>query len=348
MSRTGATAPIVSVIMAARNAESSIDAAVASVRDQTLGDWELIVVDDDSTDGTPMAVRRHAEADKRICLLNMAIQSGPGAARNAALTAARGQWVAVLDADDRYHPERLARMVEAAEAAGADAYADNLYLDCAPGKEADSLLAFDPLYLDRLGQLTLPVFLESDRPRNGQSSLGYLKPIMRRAFLSQQGFRYNQSLLVCEDSHLYARILMTGTPIHCGGWGGYYYARSEGSITRDADNHLRNAAFALASNHDLLRLARRMGDPALITSLRRHGREITAVYQIDRLKRALRQRSLTELLAWTPGGLRNSPWIAKFACARLAAGRPDNPVGLPSMRRKGPTLSHDRRATDRV
>ncbi|PWN56302.1 glycosyltransferase family 2 protein [Abyssibacter profundi] len=346
-SKTYPAVPTVSVIMAARNADQTVAEALESVRSQTLADWELIVVDDHSTDGTARVVRHAAESDPRIQLLNMAVQSGPGAARNVALAAAQGRWVAVLDADDRYHPERLERMVSAAEALDADAYADNLYLDGGPHQEMAGPLAFDADMLERLGKLDLDRFLESDRPRNGVSSFGYIKPIMRREFLHRHGFRYNQSLLVCEDSNLYARILMSGTPIHCGGWAGYYYRRSEGSITRDADNHLRNAAFASASNYDLLRRALQTGQQDLAARLRRHGREIDAVYQIDLLKRALRRNSALEVFRWMPDGLRHAPWITKFVIARLTAGRPDNPVGLPSMHRKGPTLQQNRRASDR-
>lgn len=341
------SAPTVSVIMAARNASETIAVALASVSSQTLTSWELIVVDDASTDDTSSVVRRHAQSDPRIRLLNVTTQSGPGAARNLALEAARGHWVTVLDADDNYHHERLERLVRAAEARNADVYADNLRLECERRPEPYGPYAFEPDYLDKLGRITLEEFLDSDRPRNGRSSFGYIKPLMRRAFLEQHGLRYNPSLLVSEDSNLYLSILVMGIPIHCGGWGGYYYLRSEGSITRDEDNHLRNTGYALASNRALRQFARRLGDTQALAALRAHGRELSAVYSIDLLKHAIRRRSVLELIRWLPGGLLCAPWSLRFALSRLVAGRPDNPVGLPTLGRKSPTLTRDRRATDR-
>jgi cellulose synthase/poly-beta-1,6-N-acetylglucosamine synthase-like glycosyltransferase len=101
-----ADAPEVSVVMPARNAERLIDEAIQSVQAQTLRSWELIVVDDRSTDGTAALVTRHASSDSRIRLV-----PGPGrgvsAARNAGLQHARGRWTAMLDADDIACPDRL-------------------------------------------------------------------------------------------------------------------------------------------------------------------------------------------------------------------------------------------------
>jgi glycosyltransferase involved in cell wall biosynthesis len=99
-------APDVSVLMPARNVEPYIDEAVRSVRAQTLRSWELIVIDDCSTDETAAIVRRHAAEDERIRLFE-----GPGkglsAARNAGLPHVTGRWTALLDADDVACPDRL-------------------------------------------------------------------------------------------------------------------------------------------------------------------------------------------------------------------------------------------------
>jgi teichuronic acid biosynthesis glycosyltransferase TuaG len=104
--------PTVSVIMPAHNAERFIAAAVDSVLAQTLRDWELIVVDDGSTDGTRDVLARYT--DPRITVVSRARRGGAAAARNAALAVARGEFVANLDADDRWLPAKLQRQVEAA------------------------------------------------------------------------------------------------------------------------------------------------------------------------------------------------------------------------------------------
>lgn len=101
--------PRVSVIMAARNASETIEPALRSLLRQTLQDWECLLVDDSSSDATAEIARRYARADPRIRVLeNPAEQQGVVAARNLAATAARGTAIAILDADDWAHRDRLA------------------------------------------------------------------------------------------------------------------------------------------------------------------------------------------------------------------------------------------------
>jgi glycosyltransferase involved in cell wall biosynthesis len=94
----------VSIIMPCYNAARFIDEAIASVLAQTEASWELIVIDDGSTDGSADIVRRFA--DPRIRLITQA-NAGVSAARNAGLAASVGEFVAFLDADDRMRPDRL-------------------------------------------------------------------------------------------------------------------------------------------------------------------------------------------------------------------------------------------------
>jgi glycosyltransferase involved in cell wall biosynthesis len=90
------------------NAVQTIAAAIASVQDQTLDDWELICVDDASTDATRGLIEALAAADSRIRLIANHKNLGAARARNLALDAARGSHVAFLDADDLWMPEKLA------------------------------------------------------------------------------------------------------------------------------------------------------------------------------------------------------------------------------------------------
>ncbi len=101
---------LVSVLMPARNAEATIEAAVASISAQTLTDLELVVVDDGSSDRTARIVARIATTDRRIRLINGA-SLGLVPALNRALDAARAPWLARMDADDIAHPERLERQM---------------------------------------------------------------------------------------------------------------------------------------------------------------------------------------------------------------------------------------------
>jgi len=102
--------PVVSVILPAYNASTSIAAAVASVRAQTFADWELIIVDDGSTDETGEIVRAAANDDPRIRIERIA-HGGVVAAHNAGLALAAGRFVARMDADDEMFPDRLQEQV---------------------------------------------------------------------------------------------------------------------------------------------------------------------------------------------------------------------------------------------
>ena len=100
-----------SVVLPVRNAAGTIARAVASVRRQTFYDWELLAVDDGSTDGTREILAGIARAEPRLRVVEQA-PAGVAAAANAGAAAARGEWVARMDADDESHPERLAAQVE--------------------------------------------------------------------------------------------------------------------------------------------------------------------------------------------------------------------------------------------
>lgn len=103
------SAPAVSVIMAAYNGAALVPATIASLLDQTFGDFELVVVDDRSTDDT-LAVLR-AFDDPRIRVIAAEENQGPVRTRNRAFAEARGRYIAALDQDDLCRPERFARQV---------------------------------------------------------------------------------------------------------------------------------------------------------------------------------------------------------------------------------------------
>src|SRR6185369_2583344 len=101
--------PAVSVVVATYNQAHWLGETIESVRAQTFADWELIVADDGSTDATAAVVARFAE-DPRIRYLPAA-HAERAAARNRGIAASSGELVAFLDADDAWHPEKLARQV---------------------------------------------------------------------------------------------------------------------------------------------------------------------------------------------------------------------------------------------
>ncbi|MFC5299822.1 glycosyltransferase family 2 protein [Azospira restricta] len=102
---------LVSVITPAYKAEKTIAETIRSVQAQTYPDWEMLVVDDGSPDGTAGVVAQFALEDPRVRLIRQA-NAGPAMARQAALEQARGRYVAFLDSDDLWLPEKLARQLE--------------------------------------------------------------------------------------------------------------------------------------------------------------------------------------------------------------------------------------------
>lgn len=110
-----AEAPRVSVIMPAYNAEAFVEEAVNSLLAQTYPDWELVVVDDGSTDRTPQILQDFAAKDKRIRPIRMPRNSGQSEAQNQAIRAARGRYLAFLDSDDIWFPHKLERQLAVIE-----------------------------------------------------------------------------------------------------------------------------------------------------------------------------------------------------------------------------------------
>jgi len=108
----GVSGPLVSVITPAYNAADTLEDTVASVQTQTHAHWEMLIADDGSTDGTAALVDRLAAEDPRIRLVPVEGETGlPARARNVAMAASKGEYLAFLDADDRWSPDKLARQV---------------------------------------------------------------------------------------------------------------------------------------------------------------------------------------------------------------------------------------------
>ncbi len=112
--------PLISVIMPAYNVEQFIEEAITSVINQSISNWELIVIDDGSTDNTKKIVSKIAETDRRIRLLINEKNMRVARSRNRGLDVCQGEYVAFLDSDDYYEPNMLQRMVERARETKAD------------------------------------------------------------------------------------------------------------------------------------------------------------------------------------------------------------------------------------
>lgn len=189
--------------MAAYNAAGFIEEAILNLQQQTHKNWELLVIDDASKDTTTAVVERLAEADPRLRLIKSEKNGGPGAARNLGLAAATGEWITVLDSDDKYAPKRLEKLLAFAEKHNLDIIADNHYLYNLETKQifGQGFYAEAEAY-----HLTPEMFVLNDRV--GQwFPFGLLKPFYRWELLKPHKLQY-PSIRLGEDFCLFFSLLL--------------------------------------------------------------------------------------------------------------------------------------------
>ncbi|MFT5775881.1 glycosyltransferase family 2 protein [Hyphomonas sp.] len=200
----------VTVIIPCYNNTGTIEAAVQSALGQTVP-VKVIVIDDCSSDDSAQKARNVAPGDPRLVVLIQDHNQGPSAARNRAIAHAETKWVAILDADDRMHPDRLRRLIEQAESDDLDLVADDLIrveavADPKQGTRlwSDTPIGVLPLTLSRFARENI------DSRTGSRRELGYLKPVMRRDFLESNALAYREDMRLAEDFDLYTRALKAG------------------------------------------------------------------------------------------------------------------------------------------
>jgi succinoglycan biosynthesis protein ExoO len=220
--------PIVSVVIATFNASRYVEAAVASALGQTLREIEVIVVDDCSTDDTVAIVERLANVDNRVRLVRLERNGGPAIARNHGIELARGRWLAILDSDDLFAPDRLQILVDVAERERADLVADNLVV-FSEGNVGSASFFLDPAM--PAGALSLRAYLAGTILYNEGADYGYLKPLFRLDALRRSGLRYNPELRIAEDDDFIVRLLLAGMMYWLEPVPKYFYRRHKASTS---------------------------------------------------------------------------------------------------------------------
>lgn len=179
----GARAPLVSVVIPTYNRASLLDCAIRSVLAQTLSNLEIICVDDASTDNTEEVVKKYS--DPRICYIRHETNRGGSAARNSGIRAATGDYIAFLDDDDEWLPEKIERQLKALEA-------------------YDAVLCSSKVTSARNGDATpRPIVL--DDLRNSPYAVGGTGVLMAKAKVLHETL-FDESLPRCQDWDLFIRI----------------------------------------------------------------------------------------------------------------------------------------------
>jgi succinoglycan biosynthesis protein ExoO len=227
---SGTDYPTVTVVMANFNGARFVESALLNVLTQTVRNIEIIIADDASTDDSVARIRSVAATDRRVRLLQAAVRGGPGAARNMALDVARGEWIAVVDSDDLMHPDRLARLIAAAERDSADIVADNLLIFDDAGVGAPRYALTGKLWQEP-SWISIRDYIEGNEIFGRSPVIGYLKPMFRGALIRDSGLRYDTSLQIGEDYDFVLRLLAAGACFRVIPDATYFYRKHDLSIS---------------------------------------------------------------------------------------------------------------------
>ncbi len=304
--------PAVSVLMPVFDAARTLSTAVASVQAQTLDAWEIILVDDASTDSSPHLIRKLTASDPRIRSVRLPVNAGPAAARNRGLRLARGRWVAPLDADDAYLPDRLETLTALGEEARADLVADNIMLaDPVSGRKRG--LAWSAANLKARPWIDPRLFLERNLFHRGEPGFGFMKPLIARSFLERHELRYDPALRLGEDYELYWACLVRGGRWRLLETAHYRYHLTPGSATR------RITPEQIAAMRDRAEAALlEARDPPILRLLRRRHRQLCGFHQHHAAVQDLKTGRLMSGL----GRLVREPATLPFVVDALRTGLP--------------------------
>jgi succinoglycan biosynthesis protein ExoO len=305
----------VSVIIAAYNCEAFLDRAIASAAGQSLAPAEILIVDDCSTDGTRDVVLAKAAADQRIRLIELPRNGGPSAARNAGIDAAQGSWIAILDADDAFAPDRLARLVPFGVATGADLVADDLaYYDAAAGRVTGR--GFGTGAEIRDGPVTTADYFGHNLANGASFDWGLLKPVLRRSSLLASGIRYQTGLRHGEDFQLVTELLLQGAAFRLLNEPLYLYTQRYGSVSNRPSGMTRTTIAYGALKEATLALSRMpaiASDPALVDLLLRRAQGLGRFDDAHFISTATRAMAVGAIL----GRINRDPSFLPFMIGRV-------------------------------
>jgi succinoglycan biosynthesis protein ExoU len=289
------------VIVAAYNAATTLRRAIDSaLREPEV--VEVCIVDDGSTDQTPAIANDIAAADRRVRVVWLNRNAGPGAARNAAIEATTAPWIAILDSDDHLLEGRFAALH--AFTADADFVADALIRTPMGVEPAFTRRALAPRALD-FAAFVLGNLGGDKRPLD----LGFMKPLMRRSFLDSHRLKYRPDMRLGEDYDLYGRALALRARFITCGEAGYVSVERPGSLSKD------HSAAELRLLRDCDDDIERLGDLTKHEkrALARHRSGVDCRLQWARLISAVKARDVAAMASTV-----RSPTVALYLANKLA------------------------------
>ncbi len=303
---TSAGTPKVSVIIPAYKTAGTLSRAIQSILAQTEQDFEIIIVEDCSGDTTLDVARQFEASDRRIRLIALPENGGQARALNRGTSEARGRWIATLDADDRYQPERLSVLLEHGERESVQMVADNQnHLD----EQADVLVRTAFPSSDNGRIVTLADFI-ANSDTSAEFSFGILKPMILASFVRDHSLSYRPGLKLGQDFYHLMQFFAAGGRGYLVDRPMYDWTLPFGPVSRawttTGDGAWRyDYRSTLEANAYFLELMETSGQRELAELLRRRKREYwTMVHYIDAQK----------IYAQTGN---------RLAAARIIAGHPD-------------------------
>lgn len=195
--KTTTKSPLISVLLPVYNGQSFLATAIKSIQNQTLTDFELICIDDGSTDNTPKILKRLAVQDKRLKIITNPSNIGLAASLNRALPLTRGQYIARMDADDISLPTRFAKQIALLES--------NPHLVAVGGQEE---------IIDHNGTVIAQKHFPTD-PQACYQTLCNFMPIQPPLLMIRgsifRTLRYNTKICKNDDINIYFQLLCHGS-----------------------------------------------------------------------------------------------------------------------------------------
>ena len=300
----------VTVLIAAYNAGAFLHRAIRSAQNQTKPPLEILVVDDGSLDDTAEVAKRLGLEDPRIRLVVLNENGGPAKARNAGIEAARGTWIAILDADDAFLPERLERLTRIGSAHRADVVLDNFaWYDAkhatvgSPGIPSSSAIEAVDIY---------KFVRHAAKPIAEEADWGLLQPMFRRKFLHDNNLRYPSNSRHGEDFLLMIEVFLSHARCVLSRCTGYLYTTKFSGMSRTMVDYDTMAT----QTFNLLLNDRIRPDRLLKRLLKERIRKIKRLSATHKLNFLLARRAYASIALSAPTDLWFQQAVLRFALSK--------------------------------